>query len=57
MVLDFAVVKKQIKAIIDLAVDHKLLLPMQSGCVSVSSSEHQKNHEYVDICSERADYF
>jgi 6-pyruvoyl-tetrahydropterin synthase len=57
MVLDFAVVKKQIKAIIDLAVDHKLLLPMQNKSVSVSNSTHHDNHEYVDFCSEKADYF
>jgi len=57
MVLDFAVVKKQIKAIIDEAVDHKLLLPMQSNTISVSPSTHQDGHEYVDFCAQRADYF
>ena len=57
MVLDFAVVKKQIKAIIDDAVDHKLLLPMKSNCVSVSDSQHHQGHEYVDLFSERANYF
>lgn len=57
MVLDFAVVKKQIKAIIDDAVDHKLLLPMKNECVTVTESLHQKNHEYVDFISERASYY
>jgi len=57
MVLDFAVVKKQIKAIIDDAVDHKLLLPMKNSCITVTDSLHQNGHEYVDFISERASYF
>lgn len=57
MVLDFAVVKKQIKAIIDDAVDHKLVLPMKSETISVTPSTHHEAHEYVDFCSTRADYF
>ncbi|TWX51571.1 6-carboxytetrahydropterin synthase [Colwellia hornerae] len=57
MVLDFAVVKKQIKAIIDDAVDHKLLLPMKNECITVTDSLHQENHEYVDFISERASYY
>ncbi|AOW75491.1 6-pyruvoyl tetrahydropterin synthase [Colwellia sp. PAMC 20917] len=57
MVLDFAVVKKQIKAIIDDAVDHKLLLPMKNECMTVTDSLHQENHEYVDFISERASYY
>ncbi len=57
MVLDFAVVKKQIKAIIDDAVDHKLLLPMKNECISVNDSAHNHDHEYVDLISERASYF
>lgn len=57
MVLDFAVVKKQIKAIIDEAVDHKLLLPMLNDSVQVSDSTHNENHEYVDLSTERGDYF
>ncbi len=48
MVLDFGIVKKQIKAIIDEAVDHKLVLPMQDAnlCVQVST---RLNHLYVDF--------
>lgn len=57
MVLDFAVVKKQIKAIIDDAVDHKLLLPMNNSCITVTDSSHHNDHEYVDISSERASYY
>jgi 6-pyruvoyl-tetrahydropterin synthase len=57
MVLDFAVVKKQIKAIIDDAVDHKLLLPMDNSFVKVTNSSHHEGHEYVDVTSERTSYF
>lgn len=57
MVLDFAVVKKQIKAIIDDAVDHKLLLPMQNTCIQVEPSTFHQNHEFVDLYAQRADYF
>lgn len=56
MVLDFGIVKKQIKAIIDDAVDHKLLLPSRSNKLTVQSSERE-GHEYVDFNSERASYF
>ena len=57
MVLDFAIVKKQIKAIIDDAVDHKLLLPLQDSNLSVKSSNHHKNHLTLDYLSERASYY
>ena len=57
MVLDFAVVKKQIKAIIDDAVDHKLLLPMQHDSVSLNDSTTQTGHEYVDFSSNQGAYY
>ena len=56
MVLDFAVVKKQIKAIIDDAVDHKLLLPMQHTTINVEASE-RAGHEFVDFNSQQGNYF
>jgi 6-pyruvoyl-tetrahydropterin synthase len=57
MVLDFAVVKKQIKAIIDDAVDHKLLLPMQNNTVSVEFSSHRAGHEFVNFSAKQGSYY
>ena len=57
MVLDFAIVKKQIKAIIDEAVDHKLLLPMQEKVLTVAGSTYHKNHLTLDFISDRASYY
>ena len=57
MVLDFGVVKKQIKSIIDDAVDHKLLLPMSNSMISVTASTTQQDHEYVDVITDRGSYF
>jgi 6-pyruvoyl-tetrahydropterin synthase len=57
MVLDFAVVKKQIKAIIDEAVDHKLLLPMQEQSLSLKDSPHNEGHQTIDFVSDVASYY
>lgn len=57
MVLDFAIVKKQIKAIIDDAVDHKLLLPMQADELTLADSPHHSNHKTLDYHSDRANYY
>ncbi|WNC70385.1 6-carboxytetrahydropterin synthase [Thalassotalea nanhaiensis] len=48
MVLDFGIVKKQIKAIIDNSVDHKLVLPTLNPDISISKSS-RINHLYVDF--------
>ena len=57
MVLDFGIVKKQIKAIIDESVDHKLLLPLAEKSLTVSNSTDNADHEYIDFNSQRGDYF
>ena len=57
MVLDFAVVKKQIKAIIDDAVDHKLLLPMLDSAISVADSTYRAGHDFVDFTSKQGNYY
>ncbi|TLU66421.1 hypothetical protein FE810_05575 [Thalassotalea litorea] len=51
MVLDFGIVKKQIKAIIDDAVDHKLLLPGNDQHLFIEDSGRDK-HVYVDFYPE-----
>ncbi len=57
MVLDFAVVKKQIKAIIDEAVDHKLLLPIQEQALTLKASPHNVGHQTIDFISDVASYY
>jgi 6-pyruvoyl-tetrahydropterin synthase len=57
MVLDFAVVKKQIKAIIDDAVDHKLLLPIQEQALTLADSPHNDGHQTIDFISDVASYY
>lgn len=56
MVLDFGIVKKQIKAIIDDAVDHKLVLPMQDSHLSVTTSGRE-DHLYVDFTIPNAEIY
>ena len=56
MVLDFGVVKKQIKSIIDEAVDHKLLLPNLEAALTVSDSAVNLGHEFVDFTSNVGSY-
>ena len=57
MVLDFAVVKKQIKAIIDDAVDHKLLLPIQEQALTLAESPYNEGHQTIDFISDAASYY
>lgn len=57
MVLDFGIVKKQIKAIIDDAVDHKLLLPNTNEKLRVTESGFHQDHEFVDFVSDTASYY
>ncbi len=57
MVLDFGIVKKQIKAIIDDAVDHKLLLPVLEEELRVTNSDFNDGHEHVDFKSKKSSYY
>ncbi|MEW6982927.1 6-carboxytetrahydropterin synthase [Colwelliaceae bacterium 6471] len=57
MILDFGIVKKQIKAIIDEAVDHKLLLPTQQQALTITDSTYNKGHECIDFISAVGGYF
>jgi 6-pyruvoyl-tetrahydropterin synthase len=56
MVLDFAIVKKQIKAIIDESVDHKLLLPIQEESLLLGESTYHDVHQTIDFLSDRGSY-
>jgi len=46
MILDFALVKKQIKAIIDAEVDHKLLVPVLSSACSITQEDDRTQVNY-----------
>ena len=57
MVLDFGIVKKQIKEIIDDAVDHKLLLPLKEPALTIKPSDSNKNHDFVDFKSKQGSFY
>jgi len=55
MVLDFGLVKKQIKAIIDDSVDHKLLIPAEHPYTQVSHDEDSAQY-WVDFMRPQGSY-
>lgn len=52
MVLDFGLVKKKIKTLIDEHLDHKLAIPVAYDGVSIKDSESKENHKVVSFVTD-----
>lgn len=51
MVLDFGLVKKKIKQLIDQHIDHKLAIPLAYTACRVESAENRNDHQVVEFTS------
>ena len=56
VIFDFSYAKKAIKKVIDTEFDHKLVIPIESSQLSITTSENNTKISFTDLNSKKLNY-